>query len=128
MMPDYTELLSQNSVDQRSEHKEIYPGNNVLNFTSILGVPSACMVVLESSGTGRSGIHPIDMDRSGTKRLASRFAYRHLVRWFISRPVCQPQYLPNSRCSSPIAAIVTAELTLFSFCYSNQYLRRIPSP
>ena len=45
MMPDYTDLLSQNPVHQRSERKEIYPGNDVLDFTSILGVPSACMVV-----------------------------------------------------------------------------------
>lgn len=45
MMSDQTDLLSQNPVDQRSEHKEIYPGNDVLNFTSILGVPSACTVV-----------------------------------------------------------------------------------
>ena len=44
MMPDYTDLLSRNSVHQRSEHKEIYPGNDVLSFTSILGVPSACTV------------------------------------------------------------------------------------
>ena len=45
MMPDYTGPLSQNSIHHRSEHKKIYPGNDVLSFTSILGVPSACTVV-----------------------------------------------------------------------------------
>ena len=44
-MPDHTEPLSQNSVHVRSEHKKIYPGNDVLSFMSILGVPSACTVV-----------------------------------------------------------------------------------
>ncbi len=66
-MPDYTDLLSQNSVDQRSEHKEIYPGNDVLSFTCILGVPSACTVVFVLSSIGQSSIHPIEMDWSGTE-------------------------------------------------------------
>lgn len=70
------------------------------------------------SGIGQSGIHPIEMDWSGAEKQASRLAYRRLGRWFLSRPVCQPHHLPDSLCRSPTAAIVTAELTLFPFYYS----------